>query len=114
MDLGSKELFVPACNASPKPAIRQEILDNTDEYEWLANCKTCSESEERGPPKSMSWSAFHAERLGTVNKSIANIALMPLLLDHAHSAAVIKHAMEVVFAAVQHLNPGQTPVLAME
>ena len=62
----------------------------------------------------MLWSAVYAGHLNTVHRSIANIGLRPPLLDNAHSAAVIKHVVEVVMAAVQHLNPGQTPVLAIE
>ena len=40
--------------------------------------------------------------------------LLPLFLDSAHSVAMIKHSMEIVKAAVQHLNPGQVPVLALD
>ena len=52
----------------------------------------------------MSWSAFYADHLKTVDRSIANIEPMPTLLDNAHSAAVMKHVMEVDMVAVQHLN----------
>lgn len=49
-----------------------------------------------------------------MDKPVANIGLMPLLLDNAHTIAMIKHAMEVVASAVNHLNRGQTPVIAMD
>lgn len=39
---------------------------------------------------------------------------LPLFLDSAHSVAMIKHSMEIVKDAVQHLNPGQVPVLALD
>ena len=41
-------------------------------------------------------------------------ALLPLFLDSAHSVAMIKHSMEIVRAAVQHLNPGKFPILALD
>jgi len=37
-------------------------------------------------------------------------SLLPLFTDNAHSVAMIKHSMNIVQAAVQHLNPGQVPV----
>lgn len=44
----------------------------------------------------------------------AIIALLPLFLDNAHSAAMIKHSMDIAKAAVNHLNPGQVPVLTAD
>ena len=41
-------------------------------------------------------------------------ALLPLFLDSAHSVAMIKHSMTIIKAAIQHLNPGQVPVLAAD
>ena len=61
VDLGSKELFVPACNASLKAAVWAETLNQTEKY----GCKPCTDSGKRGTPKSMSWSQFHAEHLET-------------------------------------------------
>ena len=40
--------------------------------------------------------------------------LLPLFLDNAHSIAMIKHSMSIVKAVVQHLNPGQAPVLTAD
>ena len=50
LPVGSKELFVPACNASLKAAVRAETSNQTEEYVWLDNCKMCTDSEKRGPP----------------------------------------------------------------
>ncbi len=38
-------------------------------------------------------------------------SLLPLLLESAHTVAMIKHTMDVINNAVEHLNPGQTPVV---
>ena len=40
--------------------------------------------------------------------------LLHLFLDSAHSVAMIKHSMTLVQSIVQHLNPGQVPVLAAD
>ena len=41
-------------------------------------------------------------------------ALLPLFYESAHIVTMVKHGMEVVRQAVQHLNPGHIPVLAMD
>ena len=42
------------------------------------------------------------------------IALPPLLMDNAHSPVLIKHVMKLVKDGIRYLNPGQTPVIAMD
>jgi hypothetical protein len=62
----------------------------------------------------VSWSAYHADIQSAVIPSAAINALLPLFLESAHSVAMIKHSMTIVRAAIQHLNPGQVPVLAAD
>lgn len=59
-------------------------------------------------------SAYHANIQQAVIPPPAINALLPLFLDNAHSVAMIRHSMDIVRAAVQHLNPGQVPVLAAD
>ena len=40
----------------------------------------------------------------------SSTAMLPLFLDSAHTVAMIRHSMDVVKNAVEHVNPGQTPV----
>ena len=58
----------------------------------------------------MSWSAWHANIItyATIN------GLLQLLLDNAHSVAMIKHSMTLVQFIVEYFNPGQAPVLAAD
>ena len=74
-------------------ALKQEQLDEMD---WI------------------SWSAYHASIQETVIPPAAINVLLPLFLESAHSVTMIKHSMTIVQAAVQHLNPGQVPVLATD
>lgn len=62
----------------------------------------------------ISWAAFHASRQPPSNHQKAIISLMPMFLENAHSVAMILHAMNVAKSAVQHINPGQVPVIAMD
>ena len=41
-------------------------------------------------------------------------ALLPLFQENAHSVAMIQHVMNIVKQAVDNLNPGQIPVLALD
>ena len=62
----------------------------------------------------MSWAAFHASLQPPLVHQVDLVALLPLFLENAHSVAMIRHGMNVVNDVVQHLNPGQTPVIAMD
>jgi len=42
------------------------------------------------------------------------MSLLPLFLENAHTVAMIRHSMDVVKNAVEHLNPGQTPVVTFD
>ena len=61
----------------------------------------------------VSWSAYHGERQQHLNTRFQS-SLLPLFAECAHSLAMIKHAITVVMKAVQHLNPGQAPVIAFD
>ena len=39
---------------------------------------------------------------------------MPLFRENAQSVSMIKHAMIITKTAIQHLNRGQVPVIAMD
>ena len=83
-----------------------------DEYAWLSKVKTALENSTIDGW--ISWSAYHADMQQVIIPPPAINALLPLFLDNAHSVAMIWHSMDVIKAAIQHLNPGQTPVLAAD
>ena len=45
---------------------------------------------------------------------MAVTALLPLFHESAYTVAMIKHSMDVIVSAVQHINPGQTPFIAVD
>ena len=61
------------------------------------------------------WAAYHASRqLHDGNRTIFSTTLLPLLTESAHTVAMIRHSMDVVRNAVEHLNPGQTPIITFD
>ena len=62
----------------------------------------------------ISWAAYHASHQPSQSHAICPTALLPLFLESAHTVAMIKHSFHVVKSAIEHLNPGQTPVIAFD
>ena len=62
----------------------------------------------------ISWAAFHTKNHPLAIQPKANIALLPIFYENAHSPTVVKHAMTVAMHALLHLNPDQVPVIAMD
>ena len=52
--------------------------------------------------------ADHADMQQAIIPPAATNALLPLFLDNANSVAMIRHSMDVIKAAIQHLNPGES------
>ena len=81
------------------------------ECEWLEKVKETTDIDEKS---NISWSAHHAsqKRKSVCETSIRS--LLPLLRDHVHGVATIKHAMKKIREGVEFLNPGQIPVLTAD
>jgi len=62
----------------------------------------------------LSWAGFHASRQPPSVHTPAIISLLPMFLVNAHSVAMILHAMNVIKSEVQHVNPGQVPVITLD
>ena len=82
-----------------------------DELQWLNAVMAALEKEQYDSTNWVSWSAYHAA-LQQEDRLAAMSVLIPLFTDSAHSVAMMKHSMTLVLAAIDHLNPGQTPVLS--
>ena len=84
------------------------------ETEWLTTMMAALRKYSLENGDWISWSAYHAHIQQAVIPTAALNALLALFLDNAHSVAMIKHSMDVINAAVQHLNPGQVTVIAAD
>ena len=87
-----------------------------DESTWLEKASTIVVNQESLEEKTqVSWAAFHSHQPYCVPpSSVAVSALLPLFPDQAKSVAMIRHAMNVIKLSVDHLNPGQVPVIAVD
>ena len=64
-------------------------------------------------PNSWAMRIFNTSRGGSVQQPDIS-GLLPMWRDSSNSPAMIKHAIDVVSKAIQHLNPGQTPVVTFD
>ncbi|MES9880446.1 MAG: hypothetical protein ABW185_06135, partial [Sedimenticola sp.] len=113
--LKTKEFTAPVVYGPVKPPDLQRVADaKAEERVWLDTVMAALDKAKLETGDWISWSAYHAHiQQGEIPPAALN-ALLPLFLDNAHSVAMIKHSMDIVKAAVQHLNPGQVPVLAAD
>ena len=107
-----KNISVPA--TSVVSLARHKFEKQTeDEYMWLEHARRVI-YDNTATDENISWSAFHANRQPQLTRTINPTALLPLFLDSAHTVAMIQHSMDVVKNAVEHVNPGQTPVITLD
>ncbi len=106
-----------AVPASDLTSIKQDDYKKQaeGEYKWLKNVRcVLKESTEFGSAENISWAAFHAQNQDKRDRIITPTALLPLFQESAHTVAMIRHSMDMVRRAVEHLNAGQTPVLTFD
>ena len=107
-----KNISVPA--TSMVSLTRDNFNEQTEEeYVWLEHARRVIE-DKTGTDENISWSAFHASRQSQLARTISPTAQLPLFIDSAHTVAMIRHSMDVVKNAVEHVNPGQTPVVTLD
>ena len=106
---------------SPPPIVGQlPAADSEKDYgykkeiQWLDNVKELLKKEKLNSDENFSWASFHASSELQLDYEPAITSLMPLFLENAHSAPMIIHGMNVIRAAVELVNQGQTPVIAMD
>ena len=112
--LNSKDVFVPPILGPVRPHGAPKRDSLSSEYEWLTHVRTLLDKADVEKYDFLSWAAFHASLKQPLIQHTTNIALMPLFLDNAHSAAMILHSMNMIEKVVHHLNPQQMPVIAMD
>lgn len=112
--LKAQNFIAPAVKGPVRPTnLTKAATATEEEYGWLNLVKAVL--EEGTQVSWVSWSAYHADiqKAGVIPPAAVN-ALLPLFLDSAHTVAMIRHSMDVIKAAVQHLNPGQIPVITAD
>ena len=97
-------------------AIPQSKRLESDELQiyWLKKVNLLLQKEHLDIAGNISWSAHFAQLQCSLSRPPAISGLMPLFYENAHSLAMVKHGMEVIIKATEHLNPGQIPVLTVD
>ena len=72
------------------------------------------QSRNFNPKDFVSWAAYRASQSSLFSYNPAIISLLPMFAENAHSLAMIAHSMCVIKAGVQHVNPLQTPIIALD
>ena len=103
-----KSLILPALPAPPGTSLIDEETD------WLTSTQQLISKDNLDTKDCVSWAAYKASQSALSSYQPAIISLLPMFLDNAHSMAMIAHSMRVVKAAVQHVNPSQAPVIALD
>ena len=88
-------------------------VNHNSEEEWLEYVQECIENQQQDQ-LDISWAGFHAYRTENVNTIPNSTALLPLFREVSKSPAMIKHALDVIWRAVNFLNKGQLIVVALD
>ncbi len=61
----------------------------------------------------ISWAAYDANRMPESNRLPSINVMLPLFAEAASSQSMLRHCFDVIQAAVQHVKPGQIPVICI-
>ena len=107
-----KNISVPATGVVS--LTRDNFKEQTEEeYMWLEHARRII-NDNTGTDENISWSALHASRQPQLARTTSHTALLPLFIDSAHPVAMIRHSIDVVNNAVEHVNRGQTTVVTLD
>ena len=114
--LRDKDIPIPENHAETKGDLNALIYATKEEFQWLDTVMDIADREGSfSGDKSVSWGAYHSSKQRQVEDApLAMTSLLPLFPDQAKSVAMIRHSMDVIAKAVEQLNPGQIPVIAMD
>jgi hypothetical protein len=94
----------PVIPASSACLTKDETDGSSNEFDWLDTVNESIDGD--GQNFNLSWAAFHADHDVQARRPNAIAALLPLFHHTANTAAMMKHCLTVVQAAVHKLNPG--------
>ena len=123
MDLKYPYICVPPVMSNIKnvshPAARVTLLarqvkpHKEAEYLWLHKARQVLDGND-GAEDNISWATFPASWLPPETEPICPSALLRMFQESAHRVAMIRHSIDIVNNAVQHLNPEKTPVVTFD
>ena len=112
--LKSKSPYAPFLEGLCFPSVAQFPNAYQKETEWLANVQETLDSGRLEKDCFISWAAYHASKQQQIAQSVTSSAILPLFPENSNSVAMIKHGMDMIKKAIEHINPGQIPVMAVD
>ena len=109
-----KEQTAPHLSGPCKPCSSTDTGNYETEYAWLRHVYSVVETAPISDKDFISWAAYHASCKPSLHLPVADSFLLPLLLENAHSPALVKHVMGLIKSTVEYLNPTQKPVIAAD
>lgn len=99
--------------------VNLQVLTKTikEEHHWLTEVLMSTTADDYNGESPVTWGGYHSRYQTDGTNTIARPAitsLLPLFSHEAKSAAMIRHAMDMIKAATEYLNPGQVPVIAVD
>ena len=113
-------IALPTAKPLPRKTTGQAIPNSgrleSDEMQisWLRMVGQLLQKAQLDKCDNISWSAYFAHLQYSLHRPPAISSMMPLFRDSAHSVAMVKHGMDVIMKATEHVNPGQIPVLTVD
>ena len=86
----------------------------TSQYDWLTNVHQLLQQETVDHNDWISWAAYNAVKYGQKPRPITPSLMLPLFRESSHSPMMVYHAMKVICAVTNHINPGQNPVMVVD
>ena len=86
--------------------------DILSEEKWLKYLFEKLGGNEQG--ENIHWAAYHASKSKGLQREKVINAVLPLLYEAAHSAAMILHGLNIAIMATNFLNPGQMSVVCFD
>ena len=111
----STEEKVPGCTPQSVDLAQAKPMDSiSQEKDWLETCRQTLSKDTFGDKDVVSWAGYNSSHLSLSSHQPAIIALLPMFIENAHLFAMITHSIKVVREAIHHLNPSQTPAIAVD
>ncbi len=97
-------------------AVPQNVTNLQSEVEehWITHAQSIIERNHLNHDDVVSWAAYCASNLPQYDRPPCITSMLPIFRDKASTSPMIYHAMSIIKAATEHLNPGQTPVITLD
>ena len=109
-----QDLIIPQTLSTLEGDCRLVNTAIEEEKKWQSNTRRLISQGIQSVDDPISWAAFHSNQEPLRDVEVTIGSLLPLFPDDSKSVTMIRHAMNEVQRAINHLNPGQIPALTVD